>query len=205
MVEGLKAGRPLVKFRRVLPLAELLFVAASTYRYYRFPPRMVRGPGPGVELVLRLGTPPATVAAAVNLPAGVVALPLEMAVRLTDAPHSPYYDVFRIVEFSLLGVIFWYFAGRFMDDAIAWRALRSGSRWRLSDCLMAALIAAESTLVLFALRLMPGLFMPSAWFLLGALGWALLGYSALVFRVLQFRAYPRIKNRRNSGTTEDNS
>jgi len=199
MVEGLKAGRPLVKFCRVLPVAALLFVTASTYRYYRGPTRMVRLTR-SIEIEARPGTPPSMIAAAVNLPAGVLALPLELTVF-----GSPYREVFRIVAFSVLGVIFWFAAGRFIDDAIAWRALRSGSRWRLSDCLMAALIAAEATLALFTPALVPGLFLPNTWFMLGAIGWALLGYSALVFRVVQFRAYPRTGNRRNRGAAENNS
>jgi hypothetical protein len=72
--------------------------------------------------------------------------------------------------------------------------LRSGSRWRLSDCLMAALVAAEATAVLAIFALRPGLF-PNTWFLISGVGWAMLGYSAFLFRILQFRAYPRIKGR----------
>lgn len=190
MVEGLKAGRPLVKFRRALPVAALLFVAASTYRYYHAVPRTLLLPG-GVTFVSRPGTPPATVATATNLPAIIFAAPVEM---IFNSPQSRYHDVFRIVEFSLLGVIFWFAAGRFFDDVIAWRAVRSGSRWRLSDCLMAALVAAEATVVLAIFALKPGIF-PNTWFLISGVGWAMLGYSAFFFRILQYRAYPRTKRR----------
>ncbi|MGH9568316.1 MAG: hypothetical protein ACRD4F_01665, partial [Candidatus Angelobacter sp.] len=98
------------------------------------------------------------------------------------------------VEFSVLGIVFWFFAGRFLDDLIAWRSLRSGSRWRLSDCLMAAIIALEATLVLGVFLLEPR-YTPDVWFLASGLAWALLGYWALIFRIVQFRAYPHIAQR----------
>ena len=185
MVEGLKTGRPIVKFCRALPVAALLFVAASTYRYYRAAPQMMHLPR-GVDIEGRVGTPPATVAVAVNLPAGILAAPFELSL-----PRSAYHEVFRIVEFSLFGVIFWFVIGRFIDDAIAWRTLRSGSRWRLSDCLMAGLIAGEATVLLIFFALEPGRGISDLWLLAAATGWALLGYSALIFRIAQFRAYPR--------------
>lgn len=191
MVEGLKAGRPLVKFRRALPVAALLFVMASTYRYYHTIPRMLQLPG-GAVLVSHPGTSPATVATATNLPAIILAAPLEL---ILNPPQSSYHDLFRIVDFSLLGAVFWFAAGRFLDDVIAWRAVRSGSRWRLSDCLMAALVAAEATAVLAIFALKPGIF-PNAWFLVSGVGWAILGYSAFFFRILQYRAYPRTRERR---------
>jgi hypothetical protein len=187
MAEGLKTGRPLVKFCRALPVAALLFVAASTYRYYRSAPQLVRLPQ-GVEVEGRMGTPPATVATAVNLPAGILAAPFDMFL-----PRSPYREAYRIVEFSLLGVVFWFAIGRFIDDAIAWRTLRSGSRWRLSDCLMAALIAAEATFLLAFFVLEPGRGVTDLWLLAAATFWALMGYSALLFRIAQYRAYPRVK------------
>lgn len=198
MAEGLRTGRPVVKFCRALPVAALLFVAASTYRYYRAAPRMMRLP-PGIEIEGRMGTPPATVATAVNLPAGILAAPFEMFL-----PRSPYREAYRIVEFSLLGVIFWFAMGRFIDDAIAWRTLRSGSRWRLSDCLMAALIAVEATLVLIVFTLERGRDVTDLWILAAATGWGLLGYAALIFRVMQFRAYPRAKQRRAEGADSAN-
>lgn len=185
MVEGLKTGRPIVKFCRALPVAALLFVVASTYRYYHAAPRMMHLPQ-GVDIEGRVGTPPTTVAAAVNLPAGILAAPLEFFL-----PSSPYREVYRVVEFSLLGVIFWFAIGRFIDDAIAWRTFRSGSRWRLSDCLMAGLIAGEATVLLIFFALEPARGISGLWFLAAATGWALLGYSALFFRIAQFRAYPR--------------
>jgi len=185
MVEGLKTGRPIVKFCRALPLAALLFVAASSYRYYRAAPQMVHLPR-GVDIEGRIGTPPVTVATAVNLPAGILAAPLESLL-----PHSPYHELYRTVEFSLLGVIFWFSIGRFIDDVIAWRTLRSGSRWRLSDCLIAGLIAGEATVLLIFFALEPGRGISDFWLLASATGWALLGYSALMFRIAQFRAYPR--------------
>lgn len=184
MVEGLKTGRPIVKFCRALPVAALLFVAASTYRYYRAAPQIVHL-SRGIDIEGRVGTPPAIVATAVNLPAGILAAPLE--IFLTS---SPYREAYRILTFSLLGVIFWFAIGRFIDDAIAWRTLRSGSRWRLSDCLMAGLIAGEATVLLVFFALKPGHGIAGLWLLAAATGWALLGYAALIFRVAQFRAYP---------------
>lgn len=193
MVEGLKAARPLVKFRRVLPVAALLFVTASTYRYYHTPTQLLRLRG--VEVEARAGTPPSIVATAVNLPAGVLALPIETALGI-DSLRSTYYEVFRVAGFSLFGVIFWFAAGRFIDDVIAWQSVRSGSRWRLSDCMMAALIAAEGTLVLIAFTMERSRGGSDLWLVVAATCWALLGYSALLFRIVQFRAYPRSRNRR---------
>jgi hypothetical protein len=76
---------------------------------------------------------------------------------------------------------------------VAWRQLRSGSRWRLSDCLVAALIAIESSLlaVLFAVGFTWA--RAELWYLASSIGWALLGYWAFLFRIMQLRAYPRAK------------
>jgi hypothetical protein len=189
MVEGLRSGRPLVKFRRVLPVAALLLVTVATYRYYRIPPRAIGFPA-GPPLVVRPGTSPSVVAVAVNLPAGIFALPLEFMFLGNSPKQLRLFDAFRIVEFSVIGIVFWFFMGRFFDDLIAWNSLRSGSRWRLSDCVIAALIAAEATLVLAVFVGEPK-FDRDVSFLISGVFWAILGYSALIFRILQFRAYPR--------------
>lgn len=193
MVEGLRQGRPLVKFRRVLPVAALLFVTITTYRYYHTEPFELASPLGPVRMA-RPGTRPSIVAAAINLPAGILALPLELAFLRNSQRRLRSFEAFRVVEFSVLGIVFWFFAGRFLDDLIAWRWLRSGSRWRLSDCLMAAVIAVEATLVLGVFLLEPR-YSPDVWFLASGLAWALLGYWALIFRIVQFRSYPRIAQR----------
>lgn len=190
MVEGLRSGRPLVKFRRVLPVAALLLVTVATYRYYRIPPRAIGFPA-GPPLVVRPGPSPSAIAVAVNLPAGIFALPLEFTFLGNSPRQLRLFDAVRIVEFSVIGIVFWFFIGRFLDDLIAWRSLRSGSRWRLSDCAIAALIAAEATLVLAVFVTEPR-FERDASFLISGLFWAILGYSALIFRIAQFRAYPRV-------------
>lgn len=190
MVEGLRSNRPVIKFRRLLPAAAVLFIALTTWLYVVAAPNMVRSPR-GALLSLPSHTRPAVIATAVNLPAFVIALPLELAVFGSNARNKPYYEPFRTVEFSLLGVIFWFFAGRALDDWIAWRQLRSGSRWRLSDCLLAALVAIECTMltVLFAI----GFKWERAelWYLASSLTWAAVGYWAFIFRVVQFRTYPK--------------
>lgn len=200
MVEGLRKGRPLVKFRRVLPVAALLLVTVATYRYYRVPPRAIGFPA-GPPLVVRPGTSPSVIAVAVNLPAGIFALPLEFTFLGNSPRQLRLFDAFRIVEFSVIGIVFWFFVGRFLDDLIAWNSLRSGSRWRLSDCVIAALIAGEATLVLAVFATEPR-FDRDTSFLISGLFWAVLGYSALIFRVLQFRAYPRISKRLHSSESE---
>jgi hypothetical protein len=196
MVEGLRASRPLLKFQRILPLAAVLFVSVSALRYYVAAPRFIRTPRGTIFSVSAPQTRPAIVATAVNLPASIFALPIELAVfRGAGFRDSPYYEAFRTVEFSLLGILFWFYAGRALDDWIAWRQLRSGSRWRLSDCLVAALIAGEATMlgVLFTV----GFKWERAelWYLASSISWALVGYWAFLFRVFQFRAYPRVKTR----------
>ncbi len=195
MVEGLRQGRPLVKFRRVLPVAALLLVTIATYRYYRIPPRAIGFPA-GPPLVVRPGTSPSVVAVAVNLPAGIFALPLEFMFLGNSPKQLRLFDAFRIIEFSVIGIVFWFFIGRFLDDLIAWNSLRSGSRWRLSDCVIAVLIAAEATLVLAFLANEPR-FDRDISFLVSGVFWAVLGYAALIFRILQFRAYPRMSKRAN--------
>ena len=199
MVEGLRQGRPLVKFRRVLPVAALLLVTIATYRYYRIPPRAIGFPA-GPPLVVRPGTSPSVVAVAVNLPAGIFALPLEFMFLGNSPKQLRLFDAFRIIEFSVIGIVFWFFIGRFLDDLIAWNSLRSGSRWRLSDCVIAVLIAAEATLVLAFLANEPR-FDRDISFLVSGVFWAVLGYAALIFRILQFRAYPRMSKRANGPET----
>jgi hypothetical protein len=195
MVEGLKSRRPLVKFCRILPVAAVLFVALSNLRYYSAAPRIFRTPRGAVFSLDGRRTRPAVVSTAINLPAFLIALPLELAIFRGDPRSTPYYEPFRTVEFSLLGMFFWFFAGRAIDDWIAWRALRSGSRWRLGDCVIAGLIALESTMlaVLFAIGFKWA--RAELWYLASSVFWALLGYWAFIFRIVQFRAYPRIKTR----------
>jgi len=195
MVEGLRSGRPLVKFRRVLPVAAVLFVALSTFRYFSSAPRILRTPGGTILSLNGRHTRPAVVSTAINLPAFLIALPLELAVFRGDPRSNSYYEAFRTIEFSLLGIIFWFCAGRAIDDWISWRQLRSGSRWRLIDCLIAGLIAVESSMlaVLFAVGFTWA--RAELWYLASSVSWALLGYSAFVFRLVQFRAYPRAKMR----------
>jgi hypothetical protein len=192
MVEGLRVERPLIKFRRVLPMAALLLVAASCYRYYRGP-ASPRVPNNAIFSPDQLGIHPMTVAQAVNLPAAIVALPLEVAVVGTRPRTMPVLEFVRIAEFSIIGIFFWFFMGRFVDDAIEWRQLRSGSRWRLSDCIVAALTAANSTLGFVAFTMGQNRGRAGVWLLLSSALWALLGFSDIVFRIVQIRAYPRMK------------
>jgi len=109
--------------------------------------------------------------------------------------NHPYYEAFRTIEFTVLGVIFWFCAGRAIDDWIVWRQLRSGSRWRLSDCLISAITALEATMltVLFAVGFKWA--RTEIWYLASSVVWALLGYAALLFRIAQLRAYPRVTSR----------
>ncbi len=192
MVAGLSKGRVLVKFRRMLPIAALLFVTVSTYRYYQGAPRLLRSPAGRLVIAPSPRPRPMVVAQAVNLPAFILVLPLELAIFGSEPIQTQFFDAVRVIEFSVLGMIFWFYAGRFLDDAIAWRKLRSGSRWRLMDCIMAGLIAAESTLIFVVFLLEPKMG-PDNWILAGAIFWGILGYSAFLFRIAQFRAYPRMR------------
>lgn len=204
MVEGLRVERPLIKFRVVLPIAALLLVATSCYRYYRGPATL-RGPDNPVHSSGGLYAHPMIVAQAVNLPAAIVALPLEVAVLGTRPRSMPVLEFVRIAEFSFIGTFFWFFMGRFVDDAIEWRQLRSGSRWRLSDCLVAALTLANSTLGLIAFATGQGRGRAGIWLLLSSGLWALLGLCALVFRIMQIRAYPRMTSPHRSGDSNEGS
>jgi hypothetical protein len=186
--KGLKSGRTGIKFRRILPLAALLFVTVTTYRYIAFPQAPRNG---GFALRANPHARPLTIAQAVNLPAFALTLPIELALFGPRRDNSAGAQAFSIVEFSVLGIIFWFFAGRFLDDFTTWRRLRSGSRWRLLDCLVAAFIAVESTLLLAVFTFIPLRDFQDMWLISGAIGWAALGYFAFTFRVMQFRAYPR--------------
>lgn len=188
MGQGLKSGRTGIKFRRILPLAALLFVTVTTYRYIAFP----RTPHDGTtSLRANPHSRPLTVAQAVNLPAFALTLPIELALFGPKRDNSAGAQAFSIVEFAVLGIIFWFFAGRFLDDFTTWRRLRSGSRWRLLDCLVAAFIAVESTLLLAVFTFIPLRDFQDMWLISASIGWAALGYFAFAFRIVQFRAYPR--------------
>jgi len=199
MVQGLRTSVSPVKFRHIMPLAALLFVAFSTLFFYMARPRTILTPRGTFISVTGGRTRPTVVATAVNLPALVIAVPLELAVFTGQPAMHPYHQPFRLLEFTSLGILFWFIMGRAMDDWIVWRQLRSGSRWRLMDCLIAALIALEASAlaVQFSVRLKwdP----EQLWYLAGAIGWAILGYSALVFRIAQLRAYPRAHGRTQAG------
>jgi hypothetical protein len=186
--QGLKSGRSAIRFRRILPLAALLLVTAFTYRYIAFPRVTHNGPF-GMRTNPRAR--PLTIAQAVNLPAFALTLPLELALFGPRRDNSAGAHAFSIVEFSVLGIIFWFFVGRFVDDFLAWRRLRSGSRWRLLDCLVAAFIAVESTLLLAVFTFIPLRDFQDMWLISSSIGWAGIGYFAFTFRVVQFRAYPR--------------
>lgn|GEM_PF-4658320 len=188
MSEGLKSGRPAIKLRRILPLAALLFVTLTTYRYIAFP-RPQRNSSN--VLAMRPRPRPLTVAQAVNLPAFAFTLPLELALFGPRRDNSAAAQAFSIVEFAVLGIIFWFFVGRFLDDFIIWRRLRSGSRWRLIDCLVAAFIAVEATLLLAVFTFIPLRDFQERWLISASLVWAIIGYFAFTFRIVQFRSYPR--------------
>jgi hypothetical protein len=191
MVEGLRTRRPLFKFRRILPLAAVLFVGISALRFYAAAPRFIRTPRGAILSVSGQPTRPAIVSTAVNLPAFILALPIELAVFGVDPRRNPSYEPFRMIEFSLLGSMFWFYSGRALDDWLAWRQLRSGARWRLSDCLVALIIAVEATMltVLFIVGFKWD--RTEIWYLTSAVSWTLLGYWGFFFRIAQFRAYPR--------------
>jgi hypothetical protein len=185
----------------MLPLAALLFVTVSTYRYIAFPSTPRSGPfiaDPNPH------TRPLTIAQAVNLPAFALTLPLELAVFGPRRDNSPSDQAFSIVEFAVIGILFWFFIGRFLDDFIAWRLLRSGSRWRLLDCLVAAFIAVESTLLLAVFTFLPLRDFQDSWLVSASIVWAAAGYFAFAFRIVQFRAYPRGDGGKPHSTPETN-
>jgi hypothetical protein len=198
MVQGLRVIRPVVKLRHILPVAAVLFVAFSTLFFYMARPRTFLTPRGTFISITGGRTAPTVIATAINLPALVLAVPLEVAI-FNDQPGNPYHEPFRLLEFTCLGIFFWSIVGRAIDDWIVWRRLRSGSRWRLSDCLIAGLIALEASAlsVQFSARFKWG--QAEIWYLAGAIGWAILGYSVLIFRIAQLRAYPRAGDRSRAG------
>lgn len=188
MGQGLKSGRSAIKLRRMLPLAALLFVTVTTYRYMAFPRTPHNGP---ITLRANTRTRPLTVVQAVNLPAFALTLPLELALFGPRRDNSAGAQAFSIVEFAVLGIFFWFFVGRFFDDLLTWRRLRSGARWRLLDCLVSVFIAVEATLLLAVFTFAPLRDFQDMWLISASIGWAALGYFAFTFRIMQFRAYPR--------------
>jgi hypothetical protein len=192
MIEGLRTRRPLVKFRRILPIAAVLFVAISALRFYVASPKFIRTPRGAIFSVSGQHTRPAIVSTAVNLPAFIVALPIELIIfRGQGFRSNRYYEPFRAIEFSLLGVLFWFYSGRAIDDWLAWRQLRSGSRWRLSDCLVGLVIAVEASMLAVLFFIGFKWERAEVWYLASSISWAALGYWAFFFRIAQFRAYPR--------------
>ena len=199
MVQGLRKRLSPIKFRHLMPVAALLFVAFSTLFFYMARPRTILTPRGTFITVSGGRTRPSVIATAINLPALVLAVPLELAVFAGQPAMHPYHEAFRLVEFISLGVLFWFVIGRAMDDWIAWRQLRSGSRWRLLDCLIAALIALEASALAVQFSARFKWDQAQLWYLAGAIGWALMGYAAFVFRIAQLRAYPRARGKTQAG------
>jgi hypothetical protein len=199
MVQGLRTRLLPIKFSHIMPVAALLFVAFSTLFFHMARPRTILTPR-GTFISLSGGrTRPSVIATAVNLPALVIAVPLELAIFPGQPGTQPYHEPFRLLEFTCLGILFWFIIGRAMDDWIVWRQLRSGSRWRLMDCIIAALIALEASALAVQFSARFKWDQDQLWYLAGAIGWALLGYSAFVFRIAQLRAYPRARGKTQAG------
>ena len=198
MVQGLRTRLSPIKFRRVMPLAAILFVAFSTL-FFMMRPRTILTPRGTFMSVSGGRTRPSVIATAVNLPALVLAVPLELAIFAGQPVVHPYHELFRLLEFTFLGILFWFVIGRAVDDWIVWRQLRTGSRWRLLDCVISALIALEASALVVQFSASFKWDQAQLWYLAGAIGWALLGYSAFIFRIAQLRAYPRAHRKTHAG------
>lgn len=121
----------------------------------------------------------------VNLPAVPLVAPVEYSLRQPGA--LPNYK-FRFFGFWFLGLLCWYMVGRFVDDLVQWRRMKTLPRKHWAD-LTFALIAAPSTILLagsFTVSQGESTFLAAC----GVL-WLFLTASAFIFRVAQI-----IKQRR---------
>jgi hypothetical protein len=124
------------------------------------------------------------VATSINLPAMLVAIPIEeMVVRLQ--PNEGKRTIVCILASGLSGVFYWFYAGQFLDD------LLQMMRTRLyPDFHRSALVFAIVSLLVCFLSL-EGTHWPQSrnerWYFWGGTGWTLVASSALIFRLLQLK------------------
>lgn len=145
-----------------------------------------RRPDPGTATIVTHGPTPDAVewAKAINLPAVPVANPIEFAFRNQSLPSSR-------AEFYccwLIGLLYWYMSGRFIDEVVLWRKTRILERAPRGGVGF-ALLALPSTILMAAAFGLSGAEsrVISAW----AAVWLLITAAAFVFRVAQLIRHRR--------------
>lgn len=115
----------------------------------------------------------------VNLPAVPIVMPVEFAIRRSDA--LPNYKI-RFYGFWSVGLLCWYMVGRFADDLARWRRDHALPRKRAAD-LTFALLAVPSSILLAGVFTIGDAHAPvlAAW---GAI-WVVITGAALLFRLAQ--------------------
>ena len=127
-------------------------------------------------------------AQAINFPAAVIVLPIEVAATRNDAiGFGPIATLWRVSSFSLLGIYTWFLAGRAVDSVLAMicggeAILPNAVDWVFSVC------AALSAILGLGLGLSTGgELSESVWYGVFGLWWLLAGVGALSFYIYQWR------------------
>jgi hypothetical protein len=129
---------------------------------------------------------------AANLPAMLVLVPLHQLLR--DRIHSIHLfkSAWRILGFCSAGIGIWFFAGRFVDDALAVIRGRLNSRRRIGDVLFFFYIVVSSLLI-FAKSEMWSfvLYFDAAALRVSSMCWLAFGCAGLLFQVYLARTRSR--------------
>ena len=125
-------------------------------------------------------------AQAINFPAVVIVLPIEVATRNDAIGFGPIATLWRVASFSLLGIYAWFLAGRAVDSVLAMicggeAILPKAHDWVFSVC------AALPGVLGLGLGLSAGADLSeSVWYGVFGLWWLLTGVGALSFYIYQW-------------------
>ena len=183
-----------MRLRLLLPTLEFLlsipFVFIPLWTY--LPSYRLKGPD-GKELVCHDNCPHPNLygidsvmyAKGSSLPAAIIVVPILSAIwDYSRDDHDYFHDpVWQAVGYVLVGILVWFFVGRFLDDALAWRQTGIRPAIWISDFVFSLTAAGVATLAAASVRLLDRL---SIGYIFWSAIWILLAYSSLAMRVTQF-------------------
>ena len=132
---------------------------------------------------------------AMNFPAGWIVIPVELAATEGEGLDVgyPFYGHMRFIEFGLVGTFVWFFAGRYVDSAIAMFRQREARLPMAGDWVFSICVALSGILEI-ALESANGVYL--GWGIL----WVLLGCSAVLLHIFQSKSVDNAQRELNSAS-----